>query len=197
MKKIMLVLWLCLPIAGWAYHQGPGQERLKLDRVDEALAAAEEEFAGGNHDKALEGLENALKELPADRVAEARRIKLSLAKLRMEHKALPKAQDELVKLVDEMVADPNADPAVLAEAREAYANAQCYITFLMRLEGYTRENWEPEIEKARQAYRLLAEQADQAGDELLALKYREDLESTVRLARLDLQDLQGLPLPSQ
>jgi hypothetical protein len=30
-----------------------------------------------------------------------------------------------------------------------------------------------------------------------ATKHEEDLESAVRLARMDLKDLQGLPLPSQ
>ncbi|HRV82458.1 MAG TPA: hypothetical protein P5218_13545 [Planctomycetota bacterium] len=197
MKKILLAAWLCLPVAGWAYHQGPGQERLRLDRVDAALADAAQELQGGNHDAAVQGYELALKELPADRVQEARRIRLELAKLRMEHKQLPTAQRELSELVKELSEDETASPELLAEARRSYANAQYYITYLMRLEGYTREDWEPQIEISRQMYRLLAEQADQVGDDALALASREDLESTVRLARLDLQDLQGLPLPNQ
>ncbi|HPF15810.1 MAG TPA: hypothetical protein PLJ12_16215, partial [Planctomycetota bacterium] len=126
-----------------------------------------------------------------------RRIRLELAKLRMEHKQLPTAQRELSELVKELSEDETASPELLAEARRSYANAQYYITYLMRLEGYTREDWEPQIEISRQMYRLLAEQADQVGDDALALASREDLESTVRLARLDLQDLQGLPLPNQ
>ena len=67
----------------------------------------------------------------------------------------------------------------------------------MRLEGLTKEAWEPEIEAARQTYRLLAEQSESAGDTNAAKKNREDLESAVRLARMDLTELQGLPLPSQ
>ncbi|HPF14216.1 MAG TPA: hypothetical protein PLJ12_08095, partial [Planctomycetota bacterium] len=64
MKKILLAAWLCLPVAGWAYHQGPGQERLRLDRVDAALADAAQELQDGNHDAAVQGYELALKELP-------------------------------------------------------------------------------------------------------------------------------------
>jgi hypothetical protein len=44
---------------------------------------------------------------------------------------------------------------------------------------------------------MLAEQSETAGDAGAARKHEEDLESTVRLARMDLGELQGLPLPSQ
>lgn len=86
---------------------------------------------------------------------------------------------------------------MLDEAREGLANAQYYYTWLMRLEGYPREEWEPEVEVARQSYRLLAERASTRGDEAAARTHMEDLESSIKLARLDLEELQGLPLPSQ
>ena len=112
-------------------------------------------------------------------------------------KQLPVAHQDLAGLVDELKDDARADPKLLAEARSALANAQYYMTWLMRLEGLPREAWEPEIEAARQTYRLLAEQAASAGDEKAASRNRDDLESAIRLARLDLGELQGLPLPSQ
>ena len=67
----------------------------------------------------------------------------------------------------------------------------------MRLEGYQRSDWEPEIESARQAYGRLAEQARSRGDERRADEMLASLESAIKLARLDLTELQGLPLPSQ
>lgn len=67
----------------------------------------------------------------------------------------------------------------------------------MRLEGLSREEWEPHIESARQHYKLLAESASDEGTPQLVLQHQKDLESTIRLARMDLGDLQGLPLPSQ
>ena len=85
----------------------------------------------------------------------------------------------------------------MADARGALANAQYYTTWLMRLEGLSREEWEPEIEASRQNYKLLAEHAEEAGDEAAAEQARSDLESSIRLARMDLDELQGLPLPSQ
>ena len=50
----------------------------------------------------------------------------------------------------------------------ALASAKYYLTWLMRLEGKTRAEWEPEIDGSRQLYRLLAEKArDVSDDELL------------------------------
>ena len=57
--------------------------------------------------------------------------------------------------------------------------------------------WEPEIESARQNYRMLAETAEQSGQAEVADKQKENLEAAIRLARLDLGELQGLPLPNQ
>jgi hypothetical protein len=67
----------------------------------------------------------------------------------------------------------------------------------MRLEGQGREVWEPEAESARQNYKMLAEDAAKKGDAPAVRKHREDLEASIRLARMDLSELQGLPLPSQ
>jgi hypothetical protein len=64
------------------------------------------------------------------------------------------------------------------------------MTWLMRLEGLPQEEWEPEIESARQHFRQLAEKGT-GGKE----RYQEKLESAIRLARMDLTDLQGQPLP--
>ena len=71
------------------------------------------------------------------------------------------------------------------------------MTWLLRLEGQPRERWEPEIDAAQQSYRLLAEQAEQDGDLNSLSLCQDDLESSVRLARMDIGELQGLPLPSQ
>jgi hypothetical protein len=67
----------------------------------------------------------------------------------------------------------------------------------MRLEGAPREEWEPEIEASRQNYKLLAEDESLASDQRLASLAAENLESAIRLERMSLSDLQGLPLPSQ
>lgn len=197
MRKLLLSGWLVLPIAGWAYHEGPGQDRLRMDEADAALRRAHVAAVAEDWTDSVAQYETALKLLPKDLVAQTRRARLELNKARMLAKQLPTAHDELAALVEELAADKSTDPGLLAEARSTHANAQYYMTWLMRLEGQPRDKWEPEIEAARQTYRLLAEQAEQTQDATAASKHREDLESSIRLARMELKDLQGLPLPSQ
>jgi hypothetical protein len=197
MRKILLLVWLMLPVLVGAYHYGPGQQRLLLDDVSTILVEADERAAAEDWPAAVKKYEEALALLPAERVHEAQRIRLERAKAQMFDKKLPEAHQDLTSLVDELKQSKNADEKLLFEARSALSNSQYYMTWLMRLEGQPRERWEREIEASRQTYRLLAEQSESSGDAEAAKKNREDLESAIRLARMDLGELQGLPLPSQ
>jgi hypothetical protein len=197
MRTALLIGWLLIPLGVAAWHFGPGQERVQLDDVARLLAEADRHAAAGEWAAADEKYEETLHLLPAGRVGEGRRIRLERDKAQMLAHKLPEAHGDLKGLVDELKDDPTADPRLLADARTTLASAQYYMTWLMRLEGLPRDQWEPEVEAARQTYRLLAEQAEAKGDAAAAQKGREDLESAVRLARLDLSELQGLPLPSQ
>jgi hypothetical protein len=197
MRILLLAAWLLLLPVAFAFHLGPGQTHKALDATAAQLAEADRLAAAEDYAAAVDGYEEALKLLPADRKAEARTIRIERAKAMMLARKLPEAHADLKALVDELQEDPAADPRTLAEARSGLANAQYYMTWLMRLEGLGRDVWEPEIESSRQLYKLLAEQAGQRGDAAAARTHQEDLESSVRLARMDLSELQGLPLPSQ
>jgi len=197
MKLILITLWLSVPLAVAAYHYGPGQERLKGDLAAAHLADAAAAAAGGDHHAAIKAIDAALAALPADAVAEARQLRLARAQERLPSGQLPEAHDELDALLAELAADPAADPAVKRETQNALASSKYYLAWLMRLEGGTEEQWKPEIEAARQHFRLLAEEAQAAGQTTLVTTQRENLESAIKLARMDLTDLQGLPLPKQ
>jgi hypothetical protein len=197
MRALFLAGWLLVPVGFGIWHFGPGQERVQLDDASRALEQADRAAAAGEWAKAVGLYDEALRLLPGGRVTEARRVRLEKAKAQMLARQLPTAHDDLKSLCVELQADAGADPKLLAAARSALAQSQYYMTWLMRLEGLPQEVWEPEIEAARQTYRLLAEQSASAGDAPAAKKNREDLESAVRLARMDLSELQGLPLPSQ
>ena len=197
MRKSLLVGWLLLPIGAWAYHEGPGQDRLVLDDAERCLRAADAAVAEEHWETAVAKYQEALSLLPAEPRRHVQQVRLELAKARMQASELPVARADLADLVAEMQAQTDADATVLAGARDALANSQYYMTWLMRLEGMPREKWEPEIEAARQTYALLAEQAQARGDDAAAHRHQQDLESSVRLARMELSDLQGLPLPSQ
>lgn len=211
MRRWFLVFWLLLPVGAAAYHYGPGQEREALDDVAELIAkgtaateAAEQiakdegDFAATSSWAEADALyEEALDALPESQVDTRREIRLERAKAQMFLSKLPEANDDLQRLVDEMSDDPSADAAVLADARSAYANSQYYVTWLMRLEGAGREAWEPEIEVARQTFKMLAEDARTAENDDALARHQRDLEASIKLARVDLQELQGLPIPSQ
>jgi len=197
LRILLLTGWLMAGVAAYAWHLGPGQEQKQLDDVARLVRSAEAAAGNDDYQDAIERYEGALKALPEGRPAEARKIRLEKAKAEMLARKLPEAHADLKALVDELAGDPAADPKLLADARSAMANSDYYMTWLMRLEGLGPDAWEPEIEAARQTYKLLAEQAEKAGDAAAGKKHREDLEASVRLARMDLGELQGLPLPSQ
>lgn len=194
MRTVLLVTWLLLPIGAWAYHEGPGQDRLALDAVDALLVDAHQAALDGSWNTAVRGYEDALAKLPKDQEAVAQRLRLELNKARMQAKGLGTAREELETLVEELADDKQSDPQLLGEARQALARAQFFTTWLMRLEGVPREEWVPEIEAARQNWRLLAEQA---GGTAQQAQHTKDLEAAIKLERIEIEELQGLPLPSE
>jgi hypothetical protein len=195
MRYLLLCGWLILPIGAWAYHEGPGQDGMARDKTAAVLADAHTAAVDKNWFEATDLYDKALALLPKDDVQHARRIRLEWNKARMEASQLPEARQDLDDLVTQLEGDTeHPDAALLAESREALASSQYYMTWLMRLEGLPRDKWEPEIEASRQNYRLLAEASK---DPKIAARHQADLESAVKLERLDIEELQGLPLPSQ
>lgn len=197
MKLLLVILWLAVPLAVAAYHFGPGQERVQGDVAARHLSEAARAAADGDHRAAMAAYDRALTALPADAVAEARQVRLARAKERMTNGQLPEAHDELEALLTELSADPSADAVIRRETQTALAGAKYYLAWLMRLEGGAEEEWRPEVEAARQHFRHLAEEAQAAGQPTLVTTHRASLESAIRLGRMDLTELQGLPLPKQ
>lgn len=197
MRGALICAWLLVPAVVAAYHYGPGQEQLQLDDAAVHLRQADAHVAAGEFPEATDSYDAALAVIPAANVNEVRRVRLERAKAEMLAAKLPEAYDELAALGDELSQDPIAPRELIDETRAGMANAQYYMTWLMRLEGRPRDEWEPVIESSRQYYRLLAEGAAADSDEQASQEYREDLEAAIRLARMDLSDLQALPLPSQ
>ncbi len=209
MKRFALALWLLLPVGGLGYHFGPGQDRLRLDdaaRLSDAAytAAQEARFTAESRGddaarplwaKAEAAFAETLAAMPQDCVHDARVLRLERAKAQLNASKLPAAREALLQLVRELEKD-GSDKALLADARDTLGNAQYFTTWLMRLEGEPRDVWETEIEGARQNFRMLAERAEQEGRTDAAAQATESLESALRLARMDLTELQGLPLPS-
>lgn len=197
MRILLIVGWLFLGLTGVIFHFGPGQEKLEIDRVNQIMKDARQSVQQNNWTDAVFKYDEVLSALPSEKVAESRRVMLERAKAQMMAAKLPDARRELESLLSDARTDENSDPRFIAEVQSTLANAQYYMTWLMRLEGLPEEEWKPEIEAARQHYTQLTQEAEELGDEKLLTRSSEDLEATIRLARMDLGELQALPLPSQ
>lgn len=197
MRGLFICAWLLIPAAALAFHLGPGQRAVVVDQANLLLMTGDRQAREGHWVNAVDAYNAAIAALPAEPVTVLQRARIERAKAQLNCSQLPAAYDDLTTLVEELNDDPQADPAILKDARTSLAQAQYYLTWLMRLEGEPRDAWEPEIEAARQNYRLLAESAEQQSNDAEAQSRGKDLEAAIRLARMDLSDLQALALPSQ
>jgi hypothetical protein len=193
-KKLFITLWLLLPILALAFHYGPGQRRLAQDQVAAKIAAAQAAEKEGDWKAAVAAYTDALSLLPAGQTAARNKLQLAHANARMFSGDLPEAILELESLLTDMLKG-NSSAGAVREVRGTLASAQYYAGWLMRLEGAAAAEWTLQTEQARQNFRLLAEQTRK--DPALSLDYEKNLEATIRLERMDLSELQGLPLPKQ
>jgi hypothetical protein len=168
-----------------------------LDNAGTLLDGAQAKASAHDWNAAIRGYEDTLAKLPKDHVADARRIRLELAKARMEAQQLPKAREELAALSDELVQDPGADAGLRDDALATLASSRFYMTYLMKLEGLPDTEWEPEIEAARQEQKLLVQRATESGETAQAQKHADDLEASIKLERMDPDELYGKAIPKQ
>lgn len=194
-RKLLFTAWLLVPVLVLAYHYGPGQSALARDKTATLLRRAAgrekaEDWAG-----ALETYQQALAALPPGDQAARFKLRLAAANTRMYTGELPEAMQDLETLLADMQ-KANVPAAAQREVRGTLAGAQYYAAWLMRLENAPTEEWLEQAENARQNFRLLAEQT-QVRQALTAEDYQKNLEAVIRLERMDLSELQGLPLPKK
>ena len=192
-KTILIYCWLLTPIALLAYHYGPGQSGLARDAAAEKIALASQLEQSEDWPGAVAAYTDALAKIPATDEAARWQVRLAHSKARMHASELPEAIADMDGLLAEMEKGSAAE-AQLKDVRSNLATAEYYAAWLMRLEGASTDEWTVQAESARQHFRLLAEEGLQA-DPSAASGPQENLEATIRLERMDLTELQGLPLP--
>jgi hypothetical protein len=192
-SKLFLYLWLLAPVALLAYHYGPGQTGLARDAAAEKIAAAQQFEQKEDWRGAVTAYDEALARLPASDTKTRWDLRLARSKARMYSGELPEAISDMEGQLSEM--EQASAPSGMTQAvRASLGTAQYYAGWLMRLEGASSAEWNVQVENARQHFRLLAEE-NLTTDPAAAKQHQENLESTIRLARMDLTELQGLPLP--
>src|SRR5262245_61261161 len=190
-KTVLILIWLLVPVALLAYHFGPGQARLSLDRAAQKIAEARSLETQEQWPDAVQAWGEALANTPATKADSRFQIRLAQARARMFTGELPEAMEDMSTLLTE-VETAKADKGLEREVRGSLASAQYYAAWLMRLESAPLDEWMQAADNARQNFRLLAEQTAGAA---ARKDYEKNLEATIRLQRMDLSELQGLPLP--
>ena len=194
-KKLLLAAWLLVPVGLLAYHYGPGQKGVARDSVAALIERAQQCEKAESWASAIEFYGKALASLPADQIATRHQLRLAQARARMFTGGLPEAMADIENLLLDMQTG-KAEPTAVREARASLGTAQYYAGWLMRLEGASKDEWMPVVESARQNFRLLAEET-RGQDSSSAVDFQKNLEATIRLARMDISELQGLPLPKE
>jgi len=194
MRKLFAVAWLIFPVGVLAYHFGPGQTGVAHDAVAAHLSIARAAEAREDWQAAMKSYADALAATPENEPNSRLKIRLAHAKARMMLGDLPEAMEDLETVLKDAL-DGGAPRELVREIRGNVASMHYYAGWLMRLEGAGAEEWTLETEQARQHYRLLAEDAQVHGEPSDA--HQKNLEATIRLARMDLSELKGLPLPKE
>jgi hypothetical protein len=195
-KKLLIAVWLLVPVVLFAVHYGPGQAGLSRDKAAGKIARAQVAETAENWSDAVQLYSEALADLPAADVTRRYQLRLAQAKARMNSGELPEAKADLEGLLAE-AQKSGVSAALVGEIRSGLAGDEYYSGWLMRLEGAATEEWMAETESSRQHFRLLAEQSKQSGLATLATDHQKNLEAVVRLELMDLSELKGLALPKQ
>lgn len=220
MRKLLVLLWLLAPVGLIYFHYGPGQRLLAYDRAARFVRQAEtlevianKHSSPENWQSVVEAYQQAGKIIGEEEGLIARRIRLNTANAMMYQGQLYEAMQELDVLLEEAVKD-NLPETYAGQVRETLARCQFGAAWVMRLEGAETKSWTAQAEKARQNFRLLAEESlkksagthaqgerqtssGAAPEGAVAIDHQKNLEATVRMEQLDASTIKGLPLPKE
>jgi len=189
--------WLIVPLAALGLHYGLGQGAMQRDLAAEHARDARRAADSEDWSLAAVAYSVARSQWPEDSRNGRWRLELAEAGAQIRSGELIAGQEQLETLLEEMENDLSADATLRAAVRHDLATSSYYAAWIMRLEGAETDEWKQEAERARQQFRLLAEQADEIYGPGSTEKRtaQENLEATIRLEQMDLRTLMARPLP--
>ncbi|MDP7049685.1 MAG: hypothetical protein QF721_09550 [Verrucomicrobiota bacterium] len=193
-KNLLIFIWALAPVALLAFHFGPGQAGIAREEARASIRAALEFESGEKWQQAIDAYNDALAALPESETTKRQQLQLARASARVYVGELPEAMLSMQHLLDETVKGDNRE--LESKVRSSLASAQYYTGWLMRLELAEKKEWKEPLEKARQNFRLLAERTAKT-DAKASEDHQKNLEAVIRLARMDLSEVQALPLPKK
>jgi hypothetical protein len=193
LRRMSILAWCAVPLIAIAWHYGPGQPALARDLAAAHLTTARAAAERADHATAGQAFAAALAALPPEDPARPA-IELEQAVVTAASGELLQGMDQMSDLLKRLSERGQGDGALARATRSELGEAHYHAAWLMRLEGASTEEWTAEADAARQHFRLLAETAPTPEEAQISAK---NLESAVRLQRLDLSELKGLPLPKK
>ncbi len=194
MKPVFFIgIWLGGCIL-WLYvYLGLGSDARQREGFSPVLMRAGEALETNDYGTAVDLYEEAAAGMPDSYSEEQVQLRIHAARAKALDGSLLEAIDTMNDVLFEM-------PALMRrgrigrDLRETMARNQYYAAWIMRLEGAPRHDWIVFADQSRQQYRILAETA---GDSDTGGDPAKNLESAVRLTRMDLATLRSLPLPPE
>jgi hypothetical protein len=196
MKRLLLLLWLLLPLPILVWHYGPGQKWLARDRAHALIQRGQQAEAQKRWAEAESSYQEAAGHIGNTDPRVKMQLEVALVRARYRQGGALDAIDG----IDRILTDPTlpSQPAELQrEARELAGRIHYHAAWVMRLEGAQRELWMEEAELGRQNFRLLTESSLAAQQTNYAQLQHTNLEAAVRLQRMGLIDLMARPLPEE
>jgi len=99
MRKLLIFIWLLVPLGAAAYHFGPGQQSIKIDQATTHIALAEKHLKNNQFDEAVIEFDKAIRLLPKENITANNRLRLEKAKAQMQCSQLPEAYIELLSML--------------------------------------------------------------------------------------------------
>ncbi len=193
LRKIAMLAWFAAPLLVISWHYGPGQSALARDLAASHVSVARTAAAQADYAAASDAFTAALAGLPPDDPARLP-IELEQAMASAASGELLQGMDQMSDVIKRLNERGEGNGELARATRSELGEAHYHAAWLMRLEGASTDEWTAEVDEARQHFRLLAETTSDPVEVEISSK---NLESAVRLQRLDLTELKGMALPKK
>ena len=193
LRKIAMLAWFAAPLLVISWHYGPGQSALAHDLAASHVSVARTAAAQADYAAASDAFTAALAGLPPDDPARLP-IELEQAMASAASGELLQGMDQMSDVIKRLNERGEGNGELARATRSELGEAHYHAAWLMRLEGASTDEWTAEVDEARQHFRLLAETTSDPVEVEISSK---NLESAVRLQRLDLTELKGMALPKK
>ncbi|NCG55452.1 MAG: hypothetical protein GWP35_00960 [Proteobacteria bacterium] len=190
-RKAFWTMWAVIPVLVAIWWFGPGQELQARTRLSSIIDEARTCIEAEDWEKAVELYQQAIGDVPSDDTQALLWLRLQTSHAEFMSGDTWAGISSMEEVMNEA---GQSQPELAREARAKIAAAQYFATWKLRLEGAEPAVWKPEAEKARQHFRLLAEDAE-SNNLAGAADLKKNVESVIWLEQMDLAELKALPLP--